>query len=377
MKNVLRAIILLLPFMLFSKGIIINHSNIDLSKLNKESTGKIMSTLKITYQHTSHGSQLVSGLNALSSHNPTLFKFPSSSSGYHKGIFLNDYGMTDAQDLGHSGDLAWVDATKNILNLTGCDRNVVMWSWCGGCSDNTIEGIDSYLNSMNTLELNYPAIAFVYMTGHLDGTGETGNLNMINERIRDFCIKKDKILFDFADIESYAPNDTTNYMLLNANDACDYNNGNWANNWLATNPTDPLALIAEECTDCAHSNSLNCAIKSVATWQMFKWITVNRFGVKLNVEEDTLINNAILKIYPVPADKEINIEIMLKEKSSLRFDIYDRNGNHVKTLLNGAIREKGLNKDFNFEITDLPIGTYDLRLLVGDEFKTKSFVVVR
>jgi hypothetical protein len=43
------------------------------------------------------------------------------------------------------------------------------------------------------------------MTGHLDGTGLTGNLNISNEQIRNHCRINKKFLLDFADIESYNP----------------------------------------------------------------------------------------------------------------------------------------------------------------------------
>ena len=50
------------------------------------------------------------------------------------------------------------------------------------------------------------------MTGHLDGGGTAGNLNVRNNQIRNYCIANDKILFDFADIESYKPNGVINLM---------------------------------------------------------------------------------------------------------------------------------------------------------------------
>ncbi len=50
------------------------------------------------------------------------------------------------------------------------------------------------------------------MTGHTDGTGETGNLNLRNDQVRNYCIANDKILFDFADIESYDP-DGNSYVI--------------------------------------------------------------------------------------------------------------------------------------------------------------------
>ena len=43
------------------------------------------------------------------------------------------------------------------------------------------------------------------MTGRLDGTGLNGTVNLRNEQIRNYARKHNKILFDFADIESYDP----------------------------------------------------------------------------------------------------------------------------------------------------------------------------
>ena len=98
----------------------------------------------------------------------------------------------------------------------------MIWSWCGLVSSASEEDINTYLNLMSQLELDYPNVKFVYMTGHLDGSGEEGNLNIRNEQIRKYCIEKNKILYDFADIESYDPEGKINYMSLNANDGCYY-----------------------------------------------------------------------------------------------------------------------------------------------------------
>jgi len=61
---------------------------------------------------------------------------------------------------------------------------------------------------MNDLERDFPDVHFVYMTGHLDGSGLTGNLHLRNEQIRNYCRENKKILYDFADIECYNPDGT-------------------------------------------------------------------------------------------------------------------------------------------------------------------------
>ncbi|KAF5430030.1 hypothetical protein C5S36_14050 [Candidatus Methanophagaceae archaeon] len=45
-----------------------------------------------------------------------------------------------------------------------------------------------YLDLMSGLEVDYPYVTFIYMTGHLAGSGEAGNLNQRNNQIRAHCI---------------------------------------------------------------------------------------------------------------------------------------------------------------------------------------------
>jgi hypothetical protein len=87
------------------------------------------------------------------------------------------------------------------------------------------EEINTYLSLMTQLEVDYPGVRFVYMTGHLDGSGPMGDLNLRNTQIRNYCVANKKILYDFADIESYDPDGLVNYMDLYANDNCDYDDG--------------------------------------------------------------------------------------------------------------------------------------------------------
>jgi len=196
-------------------AIIIDHHCTDISKIPAFWIQEAKNKLRIGYSHTSHGSQLVTGLEALRGESGSLYDYASSDWGLTPGIFLNDYWANDdAGDLGHYGDLTWRDATVNMLQHPENDRNVAIWSWCGGVSDNDEAGINAYLNAMNQLEAEFPNVKFVYMTGHLDGTGAEGNLHLRNEQIRNYCRDHGKILYDFADIESYDPDGQINYMRL-------------------------------------------------------------------------------------------------------------------------------------------------------------------
>ena len=208
----------------------------------------------------------MTGLTALRSALGAPYDFTSSSSGYSPGVFLNDYGLPGASDLGNPDRSTWATATRSLLNRAGgCDRNVVLWSWCGQVSSATEADIQLTLSLMSQLELDFPGVTFVYMTGHLDGTGTAGNLHRRNEQIRAYCLANNKVLFDFADIESYDPSGAY-FLDRGANDGCAYSGGNWATEWLAANPGSVLAQIASSCGSCAHSERLNCVLKGRALW---------------------------------------------------------------------------------------------------------------
>jgi hypothetical protein len=273
MKKSLLGLFYLAAALPAAASVFVDHRHTDLTRIPSAWIDEARAELRVTYGHTSHGSQLVTGIAAFRGEPGSPHYFTYSGSGYDPSVFLNDYGLPGADDLGSPTITAWAAATRTLLNRPGgCNRNVVIWSWCGQ-ADTTPADIQSYLNQMNQLERDFPAVRFVYMTGHLAGTGAAGNLNLRNQQIRDYCLANDKILFDFADIESYAPEGLTNYMALMANDACDYDsdgNGsldrNWASDWVAGHPSSSLAEIASSCGDCAHSQRLNCVLKGRAFW---------------------------------------------------------------------------------------------------------------
>jgi hypothetical protein len=196
---------------------------------------------KVFYGHTSHGSQVVSGVNMLADVDGVLYASPT----FHEPW----------DDLGHLGDTSWVAPTEGFLgNPANEDYNVVMWSWCGGCSDNTEQGINAYLDAMEQLEADYSDITFVYMTGHLDEDNEA-NLLARNQQIRDYCADNNKILYDFADIESWDPDGV---FYPHDDDQC-----YWCTDWCNAHPGQCPA-----CDYCAHSHCFNCYRKGKAFWWM-------------------------------------------------------------------------------------------------------------
>jgi hypothetical protein len=100
--------------------------------------------------------------------------------------------------------------------------------------------------------------------------------------IRNYCKTNNKILYDFADIESYNPDDI-NFLNRYGTDNCTYdgnsngyidnediNRYNWAIEWQNSHyeATYPNGGEWYSCS-CAHSQSLNGNMKAYAAWYLF------------------------------------------------------------------------------------------------------------
>jgi hypothetical protein len=174
-----------------------------------------------------------------------------------------------------------VTCTRTFLDLPeNAHINVIMWSWC------SIDGHDAqrYVDNMEVLVAEYPAIHFVFMTGHAQGQGEDmtpSGVHYNNELIRAHCQAHNRILFDFADMEAYDP-DGSYFWDLDLEDNLDYDEGNWAREWIIANPGSELERLTtgngvdgyDGCSYCAHSDSpseatLNCVLKGRAAWWLF------------------------------------------------------------------------------------------------------------
>jgi len=249
---------------------IVDHRHTRLMDIPTTWIQQAKQTLHIAYGHTSHGSQLVTGMEAVFEQYGSLYAFAPYGTG--GALDLRDTPFSGASDLGNPNFTAWATATRNYLNAHP-EINVIIWSWCGQV-DTSEANINLYLSLMNQLEADYPNVRFVYMTGHLNGTGTTGNVNVRNNQIRSYATANNKTLFDFADIESYDPDRAVNYMALQGDDNCDYYQGgwkNWATLWTAAHPGDELTLTSNRiCSGCcAHSQALNCVQKAGAAWWLW------------------------------------------------------------------------------------------------------------
>lgn len=274
-------------------AIIIDHTCTNLSEIPDEWIETAKSDLRIAYQHTSHGSQLITGMNALENFPAFGSKYEWSDSG-SSGLDLDDYGISGCADLSQgdyidgNGVTPWVTATRNLLNNPANSHvNVIMWSWCSIDNHNA----QRYVDNMEILVSEYPDVTFVFMTGHAQGQSENlyddpqangdGRVHYNNELIRQHCIDNERMLFDFADIEAYDP-DGNYFWDLAMQDDLDYSGGNWGIEWCNANVGSELEQLTtghnvdgySGCSSCAHcgsagaGNTINCVLKGRGTWHM-------------------------------------------------------------------------------------------------------------
>jgi len=241
-------------------AIVADHRIVDEVRLDWISPAAIeqaKAKLHILFVHGTHGSQIAYGLKGLAA-----FKGP-----LYDGLDIKNLELADRRDPDLQG---WAELARSHLGNPENRRvNIVMWSWSDELGSATEQTVSDYLQLTTDLEAEHPGVRFVYMTGHVDGSGLNGNTHRRNEQIRSYCLQNSKVLFDFADIESHDP-DGNYYGDRSVNDGCWYDsdaNGsldrNWAKEWSEANPGRWYDCYA------AHSFPLSANLKAYAAWWLW------------------------------------------------------------------------------------------------------------
>ena len=88
--------------------------------------------------------------------------------------------------------------------------NTSMFGWCVEISGYSEAVVQAYLDSMSVLEEEHPNVTFIYMTGNAQCVDVCGLWRYENNNIiRQFCIDNNKVLFDFAELDCWWYNPST------------------------------------------------------------------------------------------------------------------------------------------------------------------------
>jgi len=320
----------------FSQGVIIDHACTDITQIPESAINQAKSNLHIAYGHTSHGSQLITGMIGLvdfANNGGLGLTLPNDIFEWNNG---GSGGALDLHDYAMSGDCGyypqWYNNTVTYLdNPSNSDVNVIILSWCGQAASRTEQQmIDTYLDPMTDLESLYPNVTFVYMTGHANGTGDTGNLHLRNQQIRNYCITNGKVLYDFYDIECYDP-DGSYFGDKDVNDDCSYTGGNWATEWQTTH------VEGVDWYDCdpSHTEPLNGNRKAYAAWWL--WAILGGWqGTGISQQET--VSDFTMDISVVnPSYETTSISCSVSEQLNVSIDVYSCDGRLAQTPFNGEM----------------------------------------
>jgi hypothetical protein len=248
-------------------ALIINHENIDITKIPDYYLARARA-LTIHYGQTSHGSQILSGLDYWESIDPAKYAYAVSPGATPPTLPAGTNLLKIYTGNNYSGntyitpDMYW-DGATGISHTTSTAATGLfdysMWSWCGQADTSDSSYINAYLLQMSAFEAAFPDMRFILMTGHNVGNPGTSLLAR-NQQIRNYAIANDMILFDFADIETYDPDGTFYDPVVN-----NFNDGScpWCITWCASHTS-----YCTNLPSCAHTHGLFCKMKAQAFWWM-------------------------------------------------------------------------------------------------------------
>jgi len=102
------------------------------------------------------------------------------------------------------------------------------------------------------------------------------------------------------------------------------------------------------------------------------------YGIeKINLEFklENVVNNLMVKAYPVPAKDVLNFEITVKEATDLSLQIFDNKGSLIRSIEKTSLQAG--NQIINYNVENLSVGIYTYQLIMDNQLSAGKFNVVR
>ena len=346
-----------------STPLIIDHTCTDLSQIPDEWIDSVQTNMKMYYVHTSHGGQLTDGLETLELDN---FKYSvaigNETLPTEEGAFCVHDKIGDPKDYWYGDE--WKngpDITRQVLN-NNPDLNVSIFCWCTHMNYESEGYVQEYLDSVSMLEDEFPNVTFVYMTGNANANGERGyNRYLRNNQMRQYCIENNRVLFDFADIDCWWFNPSTQEWEFGS-----YEYGGY---------TIPMQHLQFQGDECGHASYESCIQKARAVWWMMaKLAGCTELGLEESVDE-IIFGEPSFYVYTNPLTNTATIAYELPTAAWVSIQIYNGSGQLVNELCQRK-QSRGYHQII-WKRKNLPNGVYFCQLRADKYTKTKKVVFIK
>lgn len=285
LKKILTFALLNLIFsgLIFSQGIIVDHTSTDVSAIPNNIIDSIKQNIKFHWCGQSHSHQITAGLDSLESDFPNLnatiglveLPEPNGSLCVMEGLNWGEYApqcsgywVYIAPHLYWSGPKAYGNVKQTLFNCQST-INISAFEWCGELENNTSEYVQSYLDSISVYEQMYPEVTFIYTTGHAQSSGINGYTRHQNNKIiRQYCIDNNKVLYDFGDLDCWSNGEFSYYLY--------------------EGDTIPIQHSDYDGEIIHHTTEESCKIKAKAIWYLMArlsgWEREINIDLKVNLE---------------------------------------------------------------------------------------------
>jgi hypothetical protein len=192
------------------KAAIADHTTLNMAGIPDQQIAAIKKNFRMYYGHTSHGSQVRTGMERLYARLGSLYRVAAD---WELPSVNDTFCFRDRSDTYDPGDFfpTVPQALRDNPSI-----NLVMYMWCGQPGGDWQILLTNYLATMADLEQKYPNVIFIYTTGHAQESDCSGNNRAnFNAGVRQFCIANKKALLDFGDIDAWYNGEQNSYASPN------------------------------------------------------------------------------------------------------------------------------------------------------------------